>query len=206
MTYYYIKFPWLSQQIKPSPLVAGSKRKVGDNRLRYNYELTAWKFGVTICCLLACAECEISFFVWYISINTNFWILYWTSITIEHQLIPVLLCFILWLFCSRLYIPPSSLLHTVLFAFSVIQCWPIAINAHDNKPHLHYTHFVHMLFLLTGNVYTAILSCRFRNLERGVQPLARKAHSKVFGLPCPLPVTWNTFITHIIIVWPEYWS
>ena len=139
MTYYYIKFPWLSQQIKPSPLVAGSKRMVGDNRLRYNYELTAWKFGVTICCLLACAECEISFFVRYISINTNFWKLYWTSITIEHQLLPVLLCFILWLFCSRLYIPPSSLLHTVLFC---IQCHTVLANCNKctwqpTSPSLH---------------------------------------------------------------------
>ena len=31
-------------------------------------------------------------------------------------------------------------------------------------------------------------SGRFRNLERGVQPLARKAHPKIFGLPRPLPV------------------
>ena len=29
----------------------------------------------------------------------------------------------------------------------------------------------------------------FRNLERGVQPLAGEAQPKIFGLPCPLPVT-----------------
>ena len=27
----------------------------------------------------------------------------------------------------------------------------------------------------------------FRNLERGVQPLAREAHPKILGLPRPLP-------------------
>ena len=35
-----------------------------------------------------------------------------------------------------------------------------------------------------------------RNLERGVQPLLHKARPKIFGLPCPLPVTlmhsWHT--------------
>ena len=29
----------------------------------------------------------------------------------------------------------------------------------------------------------------FRNLERGVQPLAGEAQPKIFELPCPLPVT-----------------
>ena len=32
-------------------------------------------------------------------------------------------------------------------------------------------------------------SGRFRNLERGVQPLVRKAHPKILGLLRPLPVT-----------------
>ena len=32
-------------------------------------------------------------------------------------------------------------------------------------------------------------SGRFRNLERGVQPLAHEVHPKIFGLPRPLPVT-----------------
>jgi len=31
----------------------------------------------------------------------------------------------------------------------------------------------------------------FRNLERGVQPLARKAHPEIVGLPRPLPVMFK---------------
>ena len=34
-----------------------------------------------------------------------------------------------------------------------------------------------------------IYSGGFRNLERGVQSLACEARPKIFGLPCPLPVT-----------------
>jgi len=33
------------------------------------------------------------------------------------------------------------------------------------------------------------ISGRFRNLERGIQPLAREAWVQIFGLPRPLPVT-----------------
>ena len=34
-----------------------------------------------------------------------------------------------------------------------------------------------------------LVSGRFRNSERGVQPLAREARSQILGLPRPLPVT-----------------
>ena len=37
--------------------------------------------------------------------------------------------------------------------------------------------------------YCILHSGRFRNSERGVQPLARKARPQILGLPRPLPVT-----------------
>ena len=38
-----------------------------------------------------------------------------------------------------------------------------------------------------------------RNLERGVQPLAHEAHSKIFGCHAHFRYV-NAFITHVIIV------
>ena len=43
------------------------------------------------------------------------------------------------------------------------------------------------------------LSGGFRNLERGVQPLAREAQPKIFGLPRPLLV--NTCIEVLSTDW-----
>ena len=37
-------------------------------------------------------------------------------------------------------------------------------------------------------LYITLFSGGFRNLERGVQSLAREAHPKIFWLPCPLLV------------------
>ena len=48
-----------------------------------------------------------------------------------------------------------------------------------NNEHL-CTAFQFLILLCSGG---------FRNLERGVQPLARKAQPKILGLPRPLPVT-----------------
>ena len=44
---------------------------------------------------------------------------------------------------------------------------------------------VHMNLIITH--LSDSLSGRFRNLERGVQPLVREAHSKICGLSRPLP-------------------
>ena len=41
-------------------------------------------------------------------------------------------------------------------------------------------------------LYITLFSGGFRNLERGVQSLAREAHPKIFWLPCPLLSCWQS--------------
>ena len=115
----------------------------------------------------------------------------WTNLYTPNSFVFFLLCFIvLFLFIHYLH------LFCCLAKPITPLCWYLVVLGYLPVLHPIFTTYVHlctvgwMVFLSQFSVARIILSSgRFRNLERGVQPLAREAQPKILGLPRPLPVT-----------------
>ena len=61
---------------------------------------------------------------------------------------------------------------------------------HTHIPSLSpHTHIDHLGYVAVPGVR---ISGRFRNPERGVQPLAREVRPQIFGLSHPLPTCWKS--------------